>query len=163
MFGNGLTRPEIWDALTDPRGRFRIRDVCEFYGATEGNCTISASMLLVQLDLDDDVFSTPVNYSNRRCAAGFVSLLLPSLVPVRLVKVDAETGDLVRRGPDNFCVACSPGQPGELVTPIRRGDPVRDYHGYVNDPDASKAKVVLDVFKKGDKYFRCDATSGLLQ
>ena len=41
VFGNGLTRPDVWDAFADPQGRFGVGAVCEFYGATEGNCTIS--------------------------------------------------------------------------------------------------------------------------
>ena len=35
MFGNGL-RPQIWKEVVD---RFGV-DIVEFYGATEGNCTI---------------------------------------------------------------------------------------------------------------------------
>ena len=35
MFGNGL-RPRIWKEVVD---RFGV-DIVEFYGATEGNCTI---------------------------------------------------------------------------------------------------------------------------
>ena len=38
MFGNGL-RPQIWKEVVD---RFGV-DIVEFYGATEGNCTIGIS------------------------------------------------------------------------------------------------------------------------
>ena len=33
LFGNGL-RPQIWSAFTK---RFGIKNICEFYGSTEGN------------------------------------------------------------------------------------------------------------------------------
>ena len=36
MFGNGL-RPDIWQKFTD---RFSIPQICEFYGSTEGNCSV---------------------------------------------------------------------------------------------------------------------------
>jgi solute carrier family 27 (fatty acid transporter), member 1/4 len=36
IFGNGL-RPQIWPQFVN---RFRIKDVREFYGATEGNANI---------------------------------------------------------------------------------------------------------------------------
>lgn len=37
IFGNGM-RPQIWQAFVD---RFNIKQVGEFYGATEGNCNMS--------------------------------------------------------------------------------------------------------------------------
>lgn len=37
MFGNGL-RPQIWKQFQD---RFGIKQISEFYGATEGNANIS--------------------------------------------------------------------------------------------------------------------------
>ncbi len=40
------------------------------------------------------------------------------------------------------------------VSTIQKGNPVRDYHGYVNDDDSTKSKVLRDVFKTGDAYFR---------
>ena len=36
MFGNGL-RPQIWDQVVE---RFGIKQVGEFYGATEGNASV---------------------------------------------------------------------------------------------------------------------------
>lgn len=37
MFGNGL-KPEIWKMFQD---RFGVKQMGEFYGATEGNCNTS--------------------------------------------------------------------------------------------------------------------------
>jgi solute carrier family 27 fatty acid transporter 1/4 len=39
MFGNGL-KPEIWTIFQD---RFGVKQMGEFYGATEGNCNTSMS------------------------------------------------------------------------------------------------------------------------
>ncbi|ROT69516.1 Long-chain fatty acid transport protein 4 [Penaeus vannamei] len=128
MFGNGL-RPTLWD---DFQKRFAIPTISEFYGSTEGNANI-------------------INIDGRKGAVGFVSVLFPSVYPVALLKVDQDTGEILR-GPDGLCIRCQPGEAGEFVGKIVRGDPVRDFHGYA-DETASKKKVVRDVFRKGDAAF----------
>lgn len=128
MFGNGL-RPTLWD---DFQRRFAIPTISEFYGSTEGNANI-------------------INIDGRKGAVGFVSVLFPSVYPVALLKVDQDTGEILR-GPDGLCIRCQPGEAGEFVGKIVRGDPVRDFHGYA-DETASKKKVVRDVFRKGDAAF----------
>lgn len=40
IFGNGL-RPQIWKDFVD---RFKIKQVAEFYGATEGNANIGKKL-----------------------------------------------------------------------------------------------------------------------
>ena len=37
MFGNGM-RPQMWQSFQD---RFKVPKICEYYGSTEGNCSIS--------------------------------------------------------------------------------------------------------------------------
>ena len=37
MFGNGM-RPQVWQKFQD---RFGVAKICEYYGSTEGNCSIS--------------------------------------------------------------------------------------------------------------------------
>lgn len=44
MFGNGI-KPQIWKQFQD---RFGIKMIGEFYGATEGNCSIGNIPLLLQ-------------------------------------------------------------------------------------------------------------------
>ena len=44
------------------------------------------------------------------------------------------------------------GEQGELVGKIVRGDPMREFDGYVN-ADASMKKIASDIFAKGDRYF----------
>ena len=84
---------------------------------------------------------------------GFVSRLLPFLLPYRLVKVDQETGELIRDPKTGLCVQCQPGEPGELVSPISQSNPVRAFDGYL-DKKATSKKVVEGVLRKGDRCFR---------
>jgi len=129
MFGNGL-RPQIWQQFVD---RFKIKQVCEFYGSTEGNCSVG-------------------NFSNKVGAVGFISRLFPFLLPLGIIKVDEDTGEPLR-GSDGLAIPCAYGEPGELVGRIDKGHPVRDYHGYADD-SSTKKKVMKDVWKKGDMCFR---------
>ncbi|CAL1533981.1 unnamed protein product [Lymnaea stagnalis] len=128
MFGNGI-KPQIW---TQFQNRFRIQLIGEFYGATEGNCSI-------------------VNNMNKVGAVGFTTRIAPFLYPITLIKVDPETNEIVR---DKYgiCVKAEPGEPGELMGKIVKGDPVREFDGYVDDNATSK-KIIKDVFKKGDAAF----------
>ena len=47
----------------------------------------------------------------------------------------------------------SSGEPGEFVGKIVRNHPVRDFHGYA-DRQATRKKLLMDVFARGDLYFR---------
>lgn len=90
-------------------------------------------------------------------AVGFIGVIFPDfivekLLPLRLIRVDEVTGEPIR-GADGFCERCEPGESGELVGKIVRGDPVKDFQGY-RDPEATKKKILHDVFRKGDLYFR---------
>lgn len=128
MYGNGL-RPQIWKPFVE---RFRIKQIGEFYGATEGNSNL-------------------VNIDNRIGAVGFVPRYAGSLYPVALLRVDEETGEPIR-GPEGFCVPCKPGEPGVFVGKIDSRKAVNDFSGYV-DKKASEQKIIRDVFKKGDRVF----------
>ena len=134
MFGNGL-RSEVWQDFVD---RFNIPHIAEFYGATEGNCSL-------------------INIDNVVGACGFLPIVPPYwmvqlFLPLHLIKVDKETGEPLRneRG---FCIKCEPGEPGEFVGKIVKGDPVKDYYGY-KDKTATEKKTISNVFRSGDKYFR---------
>jgi len=129
MFGNGL-RKEIWEKFTE---RFNIPLICEFYGSTEGNCSVG-------------------NITGKCGSVGYLSVLFPGLLPMGIIAVDEETREPLR-GEDGLCIPCTVGQPGELVGLIQRGHPVRDFHGYA-DKESSKKKVLSNVWKKGDLCFR---------
>ncbi|XP_012276509.1 long-chain fatty acid transport protein 4 [Orussus abietinus] len=128
MFGNGL-RPQIWKAFVD---RFGVKQIGEFYGATEGNSNL-------------------VNIDNRVGAVGFVPRCAGALYPVALLRVDEETGEPLR-GPDGFCIPCKPGEAGVFVGKINPKKALNDFSGYA-DKAASEQKIIRDVFKKGDRVF----------
>lgn len=126
--GNGL-RPSVWEAFTE---RFGVAQVGEFYGATECNCSIA-------------------NMDGKVGACGFNSRILPNVYPIRLMKVDEETTELVRDR-HGLCVPCCPGEPGLLVGRINQQDPLRRFDGYANQ-DATRKKIANNVFKKNDSAY----------
>ncbi|XP_055516090.1 long-chain fatty acid transport protein 4 isoform X1 [Leucoraja erinacea] len=126
--GNGL-RPSIWEDFTS---RFQIPQIAEFYGATECNCSLG-------------------NFDNKIGACGFNSRILPFVYPIRLVKVDEDTMELIRNS-KGVCIPCQPGEPGQLVGRIVQNDPLRRFDGYVNN-SATTHKIANDVFKKGDMAY----------
>lgn len=126
--GNGL-RPEIWCRFKE---RFAIPKIFEFYGATEGNVSL-------------------MNVDGRPGAVGRIPPYARSRFPVRVVKFDVETEQPVR-GPDGFCIECAPGEVGEGIGLIGE-DPRTRFEGYTGNKETEK-KVLHDVFKKGDRYFR---------
>lgn len=128
IFGNGL-RPQIWTEFVK---RFNIPRVAEFYGATEGNANI-------------------VNTDNTVGAVGFISRIIPAVYPITIIKVDPENGDPIRNS-KGFCMPCKPNEPGVFVGKITAGNPARQFLGYV-DSEASKKKIVSNVFRKGDSAF----------
>lgn len=92
-----------------------------------------------------------LNIDSKPGSVGFTSVLLPSVYPVCLVRVDAE-GKIIR-GTDGLCVKCSPGEPGEFVGKIVQNHPSRGFDGYV-DKTATDSKIIRDVLRRGDSYFR---------
>ncbi|KYN20655.1 Long-chain fatty acid transport protein 1 [Trachymyrmex cornetzi] len=128
MFGNGL-KPQIWKPFVK---RFGVKQIGEFYGATEGNSNL-------------------VNIDNKIGAVGFIPRYASSLYPVALLKIDEETGELLR-GSNGFCIPCKPGEPGVFVGKINSKKVINDFSGYA-DKKASEQKIVHDVFKKGDRVF----------
>ena len=92
-----------------------------------------------------------VNFDGRVGAVGFVSLIAPTVYPVALIKVNEDTGEPIR-GEDGLCIRCQPGEQGMFVGMIMKNHPIRDFHGYA-DPNATKKKVAIDVFKRGDAAF----------
>jgi fatty-acyl-CoA synthase len=126
--GNGL-RPEIWRQF---QARFAIPRIVEFYGATESN----VSML---------------NYDGTVGAVGRVPDYLEWLLPSRILRFDVEK-EMPVRGADGLCIECVPDEVGEAVGGMstRAG---REFEGYTAKADSDK-KMLRDVFKKGDVWFR---------
>jgi fatty-acyl-CoA synthase len=133
-FGNGL-RPDVWPVL---KQRFRIPEILEFYGSTEGNVSL-------------------FNFDGREGAIGRAPKWLRKRFNVRLVQFDVEAEKPVR-GMNGFCIEAGPGQIGECIGKIG-GDARGEYTGYV-DKAASEKKVLRDVFETGDAWF---ATGDLMK
>lgn len=128
IFGNGL-RPQIWPQFVE---RFNIAKVGEFYGATEGNANI-------------------MNHDNTVGAIGFISRILPQIYPISIIRADPDTGEPIRDA-NGLCQLCQPNEPGVFIGKIIKGNPSREFLGYV-DEKASAKKIVKDVFRKGDMAF----------
>uniref|UniRef100_A0A7N4NUM6 Long-chain-fatty-acid--CoA ligase n=1 Tax=Sarcophilus harrisii TaxID=9305 RepID=A0A7N4NUM6_SARHA len=126
--GNGL-RPAIWEEFTC---RFGVQQIGEFYGATECNCSIA-------------------NLDGKVGACGFNSRILPNVYPIRLVKVNEDTMELLRDA-QGLCIPCQPGEPGLLVGQINQQDPLRRFDGYVSE-SATNKKIAYNVFRKGDSAY----------
>ena len=98
------------------------------------------------------------NIENKVGAVGFTGRIEPSwlqdiALPVYVIKVDRETNEVVRDPITGFCKEAADGEAGEFVGKIVRGDPIKDFKGY-QDKEATEKKILRDVFKKGDLYFR---------
>jgi fatty-acyl-CoA synthase len=133
-FGNGL-RPEVWEEF---QGRFRIGEILEFYGSTEGNVSL-------------------FNFDGKPGAIGRIPTYLQKRFNVRLARFDVESETTVR-GADGLCQGAAVGEVGECIGQIAPG--VRsEYAGYA-DRAASEKKVLHDVFERGDAWF---ATGDLMR
>ncbi len=129
--GNGL-RPDVWRPFRD---RFGLRHIIEFYSATEGNCSV-------------------FNLDSHPEAVGRIPAWVASRFPIRIVDFDVASEQVVR-GPDGLCRPTPIGKVGELIGEIL-DDPTKPgnrFEGY-SEKHASDAKVLRDVFRKGDAWFR---------
>jgi fatty-acyl-CoA synthase len=124
--GNGL-RPEVWRPFQE---RFRIPQIVEFYGATEGNVAM-------------------INYDGKVGSVGRLPALVRRALGMHLIRYDVEA-DAHLRGPDGFCIPCRPGEIGEAIGRISG---VANFEGYTS-ASATEKKILRDVFAKGDAYFR---------
>ncbi|KAL7275934.1 long-chain fatty acid transporter fat1 [Rhizina undulata] len=135
-FGNGL-RPDIWMQFKD---RFGIENIAEFYASTEGT-------------------SGSWNYQSGSYAAGAIGRTGPLLrmlfsINVKIVKVDTET-ELPWRDPKTgFCVECKSDEAGEVLWRVNETDVTKSFQGYFGNNKATEEKILRNVLKKGDAFFR---------
>lgn len=127
--GNGL-RPDIWTTF---KNRFAIDRIVEFYASTEG-------------------VGACANHDNKPGAVGHLIVSFPFPQRLLLVKRDPITGDYVRneRG---LLMQAGVEEPGEIISQIDNTSNLQRYYGYT-DRGASESKVLRNVFKNGDTYFR---------
>ncbi|KAJ5090944.1 hypothetical protein N7532_009628 [Penicillium argentinense] len=135
-FGNGL-RPDIWNRFKE---RFNIPTIAEFYAATEGT-------------------SGSWNRSSNDFSAGAIGRngALGNIILGRgtaIVDVDHETQEPWRDPKTGLCKRMPRGDPGELLFVIDAADPKANFQGYFQNNKATEGKIIRDVLKKGDAYFR---------
>lgn len=133
-YGNGM-RPDVWERF---RERFGVKVISEFYAATEGNISL-------------------FNYNEGPHGAGavghFGGFARGMNGTMAIIRVDPLTEEPVRDTKGN-CVRCAYNEPGELVTVIDNTHPQRAFAGYKGNAAATQKKILQNVFKKGDMYFR---------
>ena len=129
IVGNGL-RPDVWTAFVE---RFNIPEVIEFYGATEGNISL-------------------MNIGGPAGAIGRLPSFLKSKLNGEIIRYDVESGTHIKTK-GGFCQKTEAGEVGELIGEIKPGESRFKYDGY-QSAEASKKKILTDVFKKGDQWFR---------
>ncbi|ERF76582.1 hypothetical protein EPUS_05855 [Endocarpon pusillum Z07020] len=135
-FGNGL-RPDVWERF---RTRFGIATIAEFYGATEGT-------------------SGAWNLSANSFAAGAVGRngMIAGLIlrkHICIVKLDYESEMPCRDPETGLCVPLPRGEAGELLCALDPRDIEAQFQGYFGNEAASRKKVLRDVLKGGDAWFR---------
>ena len=87
-----------------------------------------------------------------KISCGFVPLVnyFSKILPICLIKIDNEMRPL--RDKNGFCIECDRGEKGLLIGFIGKTAQTQ-YSGYANNTEASKSKIIFDVFKKGQKAF----------
>jgi fatty-acyl-CoA synthase len=129
--GNGL-RPEVWEPF---KTRFRIPRILEYYASTEGNFSL-------------------YNCEGQPGAIGRIPAFLAAQLPVALLRFDVETSE-PRRNAEGFCERCTANEIGEAagLMPHADGQRAGRFEGYA-DSEASARKVLRNVFKEGDSWYR---------
>ena len=129
--GNGL-RPEVWETF---QNRFKIPRILEYYASTEGNFSL-------------------YNCEGLPGAIGKIPSFLQHRLPVALLRFDVDSGE-PQRNEAGFCERCLPNEVGEAVglIPGTGKELAGRFEGYA-DAAASARKVLRNVFKDGDSWYR---------
>jgi citronellyl-CoA synthetase len=124
MICNGM-----WGKLIEPfRKRFGLKHIFEHYGSTEG-------------------VGTYINHEEVLNMCG--SLVLAGLRQGEVVKCDHNTNEMIY-DENGRAIKCAPGEDGILIGEINE---LNVFMGYLNEPEASAARLLKNVFRKGDQYF----------
>lgn len=137
-YGNGLRR-DIWQEF---KRRFHIDAVGEFYAATES-----------------PIATTNIQYGDFGVGAcrKYGSLINSVLsLTQRLAKMDPEDESEIWRDPKTgLCTTAGVNEPGELLMKIVNPKNVEgSFQGYYGNKNATNEKIIRDVFRKGDAWFR---------
>lgn len=136
VFGNGL-RPDIWNRFKE---RFNVPTIAEFYAATEGT---SGSWNLSSNDFAAGSIGRNGAFSEMILGGGLA-----------IVEVDQESQQPWRDPQTGLCKKMARGDPGELLFAIDPEDPAGKFQGYFKNSKATEGKIMRDILRKGDAYFR---------
>ncbi|CAF0866595.1 unnamed protein product [Adineta ricciae] len=127
--GNGL-RQNLWMSFSK---RFNIKNIYEFYGATESNAYF-------------------FNIDSYPGACGFSSIIVPRILGSFLIRFEPETMEPLRDEKTKLCIPCNAGERGLLVGLIKKSV-FNAFDGYVNNASGTNRKIIDNVCKIGDQVF----------
>ncbi|KAG5302109.1 AMP dependent ligase [Histoplasma ohiense] len=136
LYGNGL-RPDVWNRIKE---RFNVPMICEFYASTEGTAGLW-------------------NRSGNDFTAGAIGKNGPVAEiiaghTVAVVELDYETEQPRRDPKTGFCKKVPRGEPGELLFQLYAPNIKSTFQGYFNNRSATEGKIMRNVLRKGDVWFR---------
>lgn len=124
ILGTGM-RGDYWDKF---QRRFGIKRIVEVYGTTEG---VGAMI-------------------NLRGAPGMIGCLRSAGMRIGEVAVFDHEHERIVRGDNGFAKKCRPGETGMFLARITA---INSFAGYRDNPEATAARIIHDVFRSGDRYF----------
>lgn len=137
-YGNGLRR-DIWQEF---KTRFNIHAIGEFYASTESPIATTTYQV--------------GEYGIGACRSygTFINKVLS--LQQCIVKMDPEDDSVIWRDPKTgFLRETDPDEPGELLMRIFNPKKIEmSFQGYLNNKKETSSKVVRDVFRKGDAFYR---------
>lgn len=137
-FGNGL-RPDVWEPFKE---RFGVETIFEFYAATEAP-------------------SGMFNHSTNSFSSGAIgrngsvaSLVFSATLCVVRMDPESDPPEPIRHPKTGLCEMCDWNEPGELMYKLDPNDISQKFQGYFGNDKATNSKIIRNVKKKGDAYFR---------
>jgi fatty-acyl-CoA synthase len=129
MMGAGLGR-DVWEEF---QRRFGVAHILEGWSSTEANTSL--------INVDDRVGS---------CGR----IPFPERHNGRLIRYEMDA-DANPRDANGRCIPCAPGEIGEFIgaIPDLPDSGAGRFEGYT-DPDATERKILRDVFRPGDAWYR---------
>lgn len=136
-YGNGL-RPDIWKEF---KQRFHIDIIGEFYASTE------SPLATTSFQRGDFGIGACRNYGT------IINWFLS--IQQTLVKLDPNNDNMIYRNKNKFCEVAPVNEPGELLMRIfMPKSPETSFQGYLGNKKETESKILRDVFKKGDAWYR---------
>ncbi|KAF1942149.1 acetyl-CoA synthetase-like protein [Clathrospora elynae] len=136
--GNGL-RPDVWEPFKE---RFGIQTIHEFYAATEA---------------PGGLFNRSANAFSAGAIARngvFVDLLMSSKLSIVRMDPASDPPEPLRDPKTGLCELCAWNEPGELLSKLDPSNIKETFQGYFGNEKASNSKIMRNVKKTGDAYFR---------